>query len=138
MVKSGEIHFVQTTNVVMLIYDFPSSSLWSRTNPNLLGRSFDQFDQMLYHRMVLEPHTVNPITAGTRYIFLTVQKTVFSLYIIPKNILPQLMENRFNLGDFRKIKRYDQKAYKLPHPTSTHVPAETNKRPLEEQHESSS
>ncbi|GFS68915.1 hypothetical protein TNCV_4569641 [Trichonephila clavipes] len=43
------------------------------------------------------------------------------------------MENRFNLGDFRKIKRYDQKVYKLPHLTSAYVPAETNKRPLEEQ-----
>ncbi|GFX25195.1 hypothetical protein TNCV_2753701 [Trichonephila clavipes] len=31
------------------------------------------------------------------------------------------------------MKRYDQKAYKLPPPTPAHVPAETNKRPLEEQ-----
>ncbi|GFV33271.1 hypothetical protein TNCV_1497931 [Trichonephila clavipes] len=52
---------------------------------------------MLYHQMVLVPHTVYPIPAGTRYILLTVQKTVLA-----------------------------------------HVPAETNKRPLEEQPESSS
>ncbi|GFT15467.1 hypothetical protein TNCV_3264801 [Trichonephila clavipes] len=32
---------------------------------------------MLYRRMVLEPHTVYPIPAGTRYILLLVQKTVF-------------------------------------------------------------
>ncbi|GFW88555.1 hypothetical protein TNCV_828241 [Trichonephila clavipes] len=31
------------------------------------------------------------------------------------------------------MKRYDQKAYKLPPPTPAHVPAETNKRPLEQQ-----
>ncbi|GFX89417.1 hypothetical protein TNCV_2202591 [Trichonephila clavipes] len=31
------------------------------------------------------------------------------------------------------MKRYDQKAYKLPPPTPAHVPAETNKRPFEEQ-----
>ncbi|GFT68717.1 uncharacterized protein TNCV_684091 [Trichonephila clavipes] len=43
------------------------------------------------------------------------------------------MENGFNLGDFRKRKRFDQKAYKLPPPTPAHVPAETNKRPLEQQ-----
>ncbi|GFS97253.1 hypothetical protein TNCV_1824251 [Trichonephila clavipes] len=43
------------------------------------------------------------------------------------------MENGFNLGDFRKMKRYDQKAYKLPPPNPALVPAETNKRPLEEQ-----
>ncbi|GFU55849.1 uncharacterized protein TNCV_2255401 [Trichonephila clavipes] len=88
---------------------------------------------MLYHRMVLEPHMAYPIPAGTRYILLTVQKTVFGLDIIPEMILPQLMENGFNLGDFRKRKRFDQKAYELPPPTPAHVPVETNKRPLEQQ-----
>ncbi|GFT68159.1 uncharacterized protein TNCV_372951 [Trichonephila clavipes] len=83
--------------------------------------------------MVLEPHTAYPIPAGTRYILLTVQKTMFGLDIIPEMILPQLMENGFNLGDFRQRKRFDQKAYKLPPPTPAHVPAETNKRPLEQQ-----
>ncbi|GFX19214.1 hypothetical protein TNCV_3013581 [Trichonephila clavipes] len=42
------------------------------------------------------------------------------------------MENGFNLGDFKKRKRFDQKAFKLPPPTPAHVPAETNKRPLEQ------
>ncbi|GFX25806.1 uncharacterized protein TNCV_2639501 [Trichonephila clavipes] len=132
-VKSGEIHLIQTTHVPMLIYEFPSSSLRCRANPNLFRRSFEPFDQMLYHRMVLEPHTAYPIPAGTRYILLTVQKTMFGLDIIPEMILPQLMENGFNLGDFRQRKRFDQKAYKLPPPTPSQVPAETNKRPLEQQ-----
>ncbi|GFS96563.1 uncharacterized protein TNCV_3943611 [Trichonephila clavipes] len=88
---------------------------------------------MLYHRMVLEPHTAYPIPAGTRYILLTLQKTVFGLDIIPEMMLPQLMEKGFNLGDFRQRKRFDQKAYKLPPPTPAHVPAETHKRPLEQQ-----
>ncbi|GFV43708.1 uncharacterized protein TNCV_1270811 [Trichonephila clavipes] len=86
---------------------------WCRANPNLFRRSFEPYDQMLYHRMMLEPHTTYPIPPGTRYILLTIQKTV-------------------------KLKRYDQKAYKLPPPTPAHVPAETNKRPLEEQPGSSS
>ncbi|GFX74728.1 uncharacterized protein TNCV_3121581 [Trichonephila clavipes] len=86
---------------------------------------------MLYHRMVLEPQTTYPIPAGTRYILLTIQKTVFGLDIIPETILPQLMENGFNLGDFRKRNRFDQKAYKLPPPTPSHAPFETKKRPLE-------
>ncbi|GFV10918.1 uncharacterized protein TNCV_4706831 [Trichonephila clavipes] len=88
---------------------------------------------MLYHRMVLEPHTAYPIPAGTRYILLTVQKTMFGVDIIPERMLPQLMENGFHLGDFRQRKRFDQKAYKLPPPTPAHVPAETHKRPLEQQ-----
>ncbi|GFV61647.1 uncharacterized protein TNCV_188051 [Trichonephila clavipes] len=117
----------------MLIYELPSSSLRCRANPNLFRRSFEPFDQMLYHRMVLEPHTAYPIPAGTRYILLTVQKTMFGVDIIPERMLPQLMENGFHLGDFRQRKRFDQKAYKLPPPTPAHVPAETHKRPLEQQ-----
>ncbi|GFT64474.1 uncharacterized protein TNCV_2382281 [Trichonephila clavipes] len=132
-VKSGEIHLIQTTHAPMQIFEFPSSSLRCRANPNLFRRSFEPFDQMLYHRMVLEPHTEYLIPAGTRYILLTVQKTVFGSDIITEMILPQLMENEFNLGDFRQRKRFDQKAYKLPPPTPAHVPAETNKRPLEQQ-----
>ncbi|GFX56584.1 uncharacterized protein TNCV_5035031 [Trichonephila clavipes] len=131
-VKSGEIHLIQTTYVPMLNYEFPSSSLRCPANPNLFRRSFEPFDQMLYHRMVLEPHTAYQIPAGTRYILLTVQKTLFGFDIIPEMILPQLMENGFILGDFRKRKRFDQKAYKLPLPTPAHVPAETNKRLLDQ------
>ncbi|GFT80157.1 hypothetical protein TNCV_2241331 [Trichonephila clavipes] len=33
-VKSGEIHLIQTTNAPVLNYEFPSSSLRCRTNPN--------------------------------------------------------------------------------------------------------
>ncbi|GFX75986.1 uncharacterized protein TNCV_1995401 [Trichonephila clavipes] len=83
--------------------------------------------------MVLEPPTAYPIPAGTRYILLTLQKTVFGLNNIPEMMLPQLMENGFNLEDFRQRKRFDQKAYKLPPPTPAHAPFETNKRPLEQQ-----
>ncbi|GFU03525.1 hypothetical protein TNCV_2257351 [Trichonephila clavipes] len=43
------------------------------------------------------------------------------------------MEKGFNLGDLRQRKRFDQTAYKVPPPTSAHAPAETNKRPLEQQ-----
>ncbi|GFT57448.1 uncharacterized protein TNCV_4515451 [Trichonephila clavipes] len=125
--KVWEIHLIQTTHVPMLIYEFPSSSLRCRANPNLFRRSFEPFDQMLYHRMVLEPHTAYPIPAGTRYILLTIQKTVFGLDIIPETILPQLMENGFKLGNFRKRNRFDQKAYKLPPPTPSRAPFETKK-----------
>ncbi|GFX88599.1 hypothetical protein TNCV_2660101 [Trichonephila clavipes] len=54
-VTSGEIHIIQTTNVPMLIYEFQSSSL--RCRANMFGRSFEPYDQMLYLRMVLGPHT---------------------------------------------------------------------------------
>ncbi|GFT39762.1 hypothetical protein TNCV_4869361 [Trichonephila clavipes] len=53
--KSGEIHFIQTTHVPMLIYELPASSLKCRAQPNVIRRSFEPYDQMLYHRTILEP-----------------------------------------------------------------------------------
>ncbi|GFX21045.1 uncharacterized protein TNCV_4882771 [Trichonephila clavipes] len=129
-VKSGEIHLIQTTHVPMLIYELPASSLKCRAHPNVIRRSFEPHDQMLYHRTILEPHTAYPIPAGTHYIVLTVQKTAFGLDIIPESLLPQLIQKGFHVGDFRKMKKFNQTPYKLPPPTPIHVPAE--KRPLEE------
>ncbi|GFU78413.1 uncharacterized protein TNCV_2300291 [Trichonephila clavipes] len=129
-VKSGEIHLIQTTHVPMLIYELPASSLKCRAQPNVIRRSFEPHDQMLYHRTILEPHTAYRIPAGTNYIVLAVQKTAFGLDIISESLLPQLIQKGFHVGDFRKMKKFDQTPYKLPPPTPIHVPAE--KRPLEE------
>ncbi|GFW68323.1 uncharacterized protein TNCV_2263131 [Trichonephila clavipes] len=86
--------------------------------------------QMLYHRTILEAHTAYPIPAGTNYIVLTVQNTTFGLDIILESLLPHLIQKGFHVGDFRKMKKFDQTPYKLPPPKPIHVPAE--KRPLEE------
>ncbi|GFW05466.1 uncharacterized protein TNCV_2584461 [Trichonephila clavipes] len=129
-VKSGEIHLIQTTHVPMLIYELPASSLKCRAQPNVIRRSFEPHDEMLYHRTILEPHTAYPIPAGTHYIVLTVQKSAFGLDIIPESLLPQLIHKRFHVGDFRKMKKFNQTPYKLPPPTPIHVPVE--KRLLEE------
>ncbi|GFW95386.1 uncharacterized protein TNCV_2971081 [Trichonephila clavipes] len=131
-VKSGEIHLIQTTHVPMLIYELPASSLKCQAQPNVIRRSFEPYDQMLYHRAILEPHMAYPIPAGTNYIVLTVQKKSFGFDIILQSLLPQLIQNRFHVGDFRKMKRFDHTPYKLPPPTPIHVPAE--KRPLEEKY----
>ncbi|GFX10903.1 uncharacterized protein TNCV_3196641 [Trichonephila clavipes] len=110
--KSGEIHFIQTTHVPMLIYELPAFCLKYRAQPNVIRRSFEPYDQMLYHRTILEPHTAYPIPAGTNYIVLT------------------LIQKGLHVRDFRKMKKFDQTPYKLPPPTPVHVLAE--KRPLEE------
>ncbi|GFV49913.1 uncharacterized protein TNCV_1391951 [Trichonephila clavipes] len=99
----------------MLIYELPAFSLKCRAN--VIRRSFEPHDQMLYHRTILEPHTAYPIPAGTHYIVLTVQKTAFGLDIIPESLLPQLIQKGFHVGDFRKMKKFNQTPYKLPPPT---------------------
>ncbi|GFW46595.1 hypothetical protein TNCV_1936651 [Trichonephila clavipes] len=68
--KCGEIHFIQMMHVPMLIYEMPASSLKCQAQPNVI-RSFVPYNQMLYHRTILEPHKVYPIPAGTNYIVLT-------------------------------------------------------------------
>ncbi|GFT25465.1 uncharacterized protein NPIL_559071 [Nephila pilipes] len=133
-VKPGMIHLIQTTNVPVLIYELPPSSRRSQAEPNLYRRSFEPYDQMLYHRTVMEPHTSYPIPAGTQYVLMTVQKTVFALDVLPETFLTTLLQNGFRLGDFRKAKHYHQKAYKLPPPTPAHTPVEerpaSGERPL--------
>ncbi|GFW97331.1 uncharacterized protein TNCV_3091691 [Trichonephila clavipes] len=114
----------------MLIYELPASSLKCRAQPNVIRRRFEPHDQMLYHRTILEPHTAYLIPAGTNCIVLTVKKTAFGLDIIPESLLPLRSQKGFHVGDFRKLKQFNQTPYKLPPPTPIHVPAE--KRPLEE------
>ncbi|GFU28116.1 uncharacterized protein NPIL_187951 [Nephila pilipes] len=123
-VEPGMIHLIQTTNVPVLIYELPPSSRRRQAEPNLYRRSFEPYDQMLYHRTVMEPHTSYPILSGTQYILMTVQKTVFALDVLPETILTTLLQNGFLLGDFRKVKHYHQKAYKLPPPPPAHTPVE--------------
>ncbi|GFU25548.1 uncharacterized protein NPIL_605421, partial [Nephila pilipes] len=123
-VEPGMIHLIQTTNVPVLICELPPSSRRSQVEPNLYRRSFEPYDQMLYHRTVMEPHPRYPIPAGTQYILMTVQKTVFALDVLPETILTTLLQNGFRLGDFQKAKHYHQKAYKLPPPTPAHTPIE--------------
>ncbi|GFW68313.1 uncharacterized protein TNCV_2263031 [Trichonephila clavipes] len=86
--------------------------------------------QMLYHRTILEAHTAYPIPAGTNYIVLTVQKHHLWFGHYPRIPSPHLIQKGFHVGDFRKMKKFDQTPYKLPPPKPIHVPAE--KRPLEE------
>ncbi|GFX13859.1 hypothetical protein TNCV_3421701 [Trichonephila clavipes] len=75
----------------MLIYELPASSLKCRAQPNVIRRSFEPHDQMLYHRTILEPHTAYPIPAGTHYTVLTLQKTVV---VIAPIIRPSLASVR--------------------------------------------
>ncbi|GFS79561.1 uncharacterized protein NPIL_703541 [Nephila pilipes] len=134
-VEPGMIHLIPTTNVPALIYELPPSNRRSQAEPNLYRRSFEPYDQMLlYHRTTMEPHTSYPIPAGTLYILMTIQKTVFAKDVESETILTNRLQNGFRLIDFRKAKKYHQKSYKLPSPTPAHTPVEerptSSKRPL--------
>ncbi|GFT53840.1 integrase catalytic domain-containing protein [Nephila pilipes] len=76
-VESGIIYLIQTTNVPVLIYELPPLSRRSQVEPILYLRSFEPYDQMLYHRTVMEPHTSYPSPANTHYILINYLKTAF-------------------------------------------------------------
>ncbi|GFS53452.1 STIP1 homology and U box-containing protein 1 [Nephila pilipes] len=118
------IQKVQTTNVPVLIYEMTLSSRRSQVELNLYRRSFEPYDQMLYHWTVMEPHTSYPIPPNMHYILMTIQKTVFDLDVLPETILTTLLQNGFRLRNFRKAKNYHQKAYKLHPSTPAHTPVE--------------
>ncbi|GFU27967.1 retrovirus-related Pol polyprotein from transposon 297 [Nephila pilipes] len=109
-VEPGMIHLTQITNVPVLIYELPPSSRRSQAEPNLYRRSFEPYDQMLYHRTVMEPHTSYPIPAGTQYILMTVQKTVFALDVLDETILTTLLQKKLSLGGFSKDKALSPKS----------------------------
>ncbi|GFT48984.1 hypothetical protein TNCV_3874641 [Trichonephila clavipes] len=72
----------------MLIYELPASSLKCRAQPNVIRRSFEPHDQMLYHRTILEPpHGVSGSRLETLHC-VDAAKTVFGLDIIPEMMLP--------------------------------------------------
>ncbi|GFS37342.1 hypothetical protein NPIL_415501 [Nephila pilipes] len=93
--EPGMIHLIQTTNVPVLIYELPPSSRRSQVEPNLYRRSFEPYDQMLYHWTVMEPHMSYFIPANTQYILMTIQKTVFALNVLPETSLTTLLQNGF-------------------------------------------
>ncbi|GFT78183.1 hypothetical protein TNCV_2748331 [Trichonephila clavipes] len=98
-VKSGEIHLIQTTHVPMLIYELPASCLKCRAN--VIRRSFEPHNQMLYHRTILEPHTAYPIPAGnTLHCVDGSKKTAFGLDIILESLLPPAHSEGIPRGRF--------------------------------------
>ncbi|GFT42930.1 uncharacterized protein TNCV_1615021 [Trichonephila clavipes] len=124
-VKSGEIHLIQTTHVPMLIYELPASSLKCRAQPNVIRRSFEPHDQMLYHRTILEPHTAYPIPAGTHYIVLTVQNRLwFGHY--PRIPSAPAHSEGIPRGDFRKNEKIPDVLEPVPipdvPPSPVHIP----------------
>ncbi|GFW79324.1 hypothetical protein TNCV_2477311 [Trichonephila clavipes] len=101
-VKSGVIHFIQTKHVPMLIYELPVSILKCRAQPNMV-RSFEPYDQMLYHRTILD------------------------------NLFPQLIQKVFHVENFRKMNcltKHVTSFLHLPHVPAKKRPLEEKSLPF--------
>ncbi|GFS86588.1 hypothetical protein TNCV_903421 [Trichonephila clavipes] len=73
----------------MLIYELPGSSPKCRAQTNMIRKSFEPYDQMLYHRTILEPHTPYLILAGTNYIVLTLTPSIPAHVVAEKRPLEE-------------------------------------------------
>ncbi|GFU28378.1 hypothetical protein NPIL_173201 [Nephila pilipes] len=105
-----------------------------RRNPTCIEGALNPTIRCYTIELYWNPHSSYLIPAGTHYILMTIQITVFALDVVPETVLPALLQNGFRVGDFRKAKQYLQKTYKLPQATPAHPPAEERpalgKRPL--------
>ncbi|GFT90143.1 hypothetical protein TNCV_109041 [Trichonephila clavipes] len=104
-VKSGEIPLIQTTHVPMLIYELQASSVKCRAQPNVILRSFEPHDQMLYHRTILEPqHGVSDPGRNTLHcVDGSKNRLWFGHY--PRIPSPPAHSEGIPRGDFRKMKK---------------------------------
>lgn len=118
-VPVDEGHVFQTTDAPMLAYHLPDDSLAATPTPNIVRRSLVKEDAYLYKRYVLRPNSTCVVPPLTRYLILTVQKTLFSVDVMAWEDVKELL-------DFRTHTTYTLEAYNLPPPTPA---GEFGKRP---------
>ncbi|KAF8773364.1 hypothetical protein HNY73_016034 [Argiope bruennichi] len=78
-VPRGEGHVFQTSDSTMLIFHLPSKCLQCHPKPSTVRKSFVEQDQFLYDRYVMHPNSIYVVPPQTRYLILTVQKTLFAV-----------------------------------------------------------
>ncbi|KAF8789383.1 hypothetical protein HNY73_007323 [Argiope bruennichi] len=112
-VPREEGHVFQTSDATMLICHLPAKSLQCHPKPSTVRRSFVEQDQYLYDRYVMHPNSIYVVPPETRYLILTVQKTLFAVDVMA-------WEDVRGLQDFRTHRQYTLPAYNLPPPTPKH------------------
>ncbi|KAG8172963.1 hypothetical protein JTE90_016950 [Oedothorax gibbosus] len=76
-VKSGTQHVIQTSFAPILYYELPKKDA-------LASRAFVSYYRLQYQRYILPPHGIFRVPEGTRYLLMSVQKTIFSVDVLPK------------------------------------------------------
>ncbi|KAF8763328.1 hypothetical protein HNY73_021523 [Argiope bruennichi] len=112
-VPSGEGDVFQTSDAPMLIYHLPSKSLQCQPKLRTMRRRFVEQDQYLFDRYVMHLNSIYVVPPETRYLILTVQKTLFA-------VDEMAWEDVRGLQDFRTHRQYTLPAYNLPPPTPKH------------------
>ena len=118
IVNPGTQHVYQMSQVPMMCFHLPT------TNPvpdckspvNLTRRNFTASDQSYYVSYIFRPHENYTVPPGTRYLTVAVQKTMFSLQVIPDTI--QLSPTKYL--PFASHKEF-KSIYNIPPPTPQHA-----------------
>ncbi|GBN16664.1 hypothetical protein AVEN_224674-1 [Araneus ventricosus] len=84
-VPQGQRHVYQTTDTPVLFYKLNDRS--SNSSFRVQECWFHRLDQYVYDQYVLQPHSTYAVPELTTYAFLTVQKTLFSVHVLPMEVL---------------------------------------------------
>ncbi|GBM36411.1 hypothetical protein AVEN_17371-1 [Araneus ventricosus] len=85
-VPQGHQHLFQTTDSPVLFYKLnnvgsPNSSF------RVQDKWFHRLDQYVYDQYVLQPHSTYAVPEYTTYAILTVQKSLFSVHVLPMEVM---------------------------------------------------
>ncbi|GBM64235.1 hypothetical protein AVEN_167261-1 [Araneus ventricosus] len=84
-VPQGQKHVYQTTDAPVLFYKLKDGS--SNSSFRVQECWFHRLDQYVYDQYVLQPHSTSAMPELTTYAILTVQKTLFSVHVLPMEVL---------------------------------------------------
>jgi len=82
IVAEGTAHVYQMSKTSMLLYHLPQSFGNNEFPPCLTEGNFTRLDECYYKVYVLQPLKTYVVPAGTRYLILAVQKTLFSVNVV--------------------------------------------------------
>ncbi|GBO04317.1 hypothetical protein AVEN_264788-1 [Araneus ventricosus] len=84
-VPQGQKHVYQTTDTPMLFYKLNNGS--SNSSFRVEDCWFHRLDQYVYDQYVLQPNSTYAVPEYTTYTILTMQKTLFSVHVLPMEAL---------------------------------------------------
>ena len=129
LVDPGHQHVIQTSFAPMLYYE-----LIGKDHPSdvTIRRKLSSRHCLKYERFILPPHGIYRVPEGTRYVLMAVQKTLFALNVIDKNILAH------GSRSCRLIRKYARQEDIAPPPTPLPSSDEKKRSSSSSSHPSSS
>lgn len=113
-VNPGTQHVYQMSQVPLLCFYLPEEN--KTKVASRARRAFVASDETWYVPYIFQPHENYIVPPGTWYVIVAMQKTLFSIQVIPDTI--QLASSKY--FPFNRHRRLDKISYEFPPPTPCH------------------